>query len=72
VTQITDANCETVILVCGSGELVVEKITAALVSDGGEPFEKLELALDSQCAKTYRARDSAELLALLSSQTLRR
>jgi DNA-binding NtrC family response regulator len=43
----------------------VEKIIAVLVSDGGEPFEKLELALDCQGAKTYRARDSAELLALL-------
>jgi DNA-binding response OmpR family regulator len=65
VTQITDANRETVILVCAGRELAVEKIIAALVSDGGEPFEKLELALDSQGAKTYRARDSAEVLALL-------
>jgi len=44
---------------------MVEKITALLVSDGGEPFEKLELALDCQGIKTCRARDSAELLAQL-------
>jgi DNA-binding NtrC family response regulator len=42
-----------------------EKITALLASDGGEPFEKLELALNSQGIKTYQARNSAEMLVLL-------
>lgn len=44
---------------------MAEKTTALLVSDGGEPFEKLELALDNQGIETYRARNSAEVLALL-------
>ncbi len=39
--------------------------TALLVSGGGEPFEKLELALNSQSIKTYGARSSAEVLVLL-------
>ena len=39
---------------------MLETITALLVSDGSEPFEKLELVLDSQGIKTYWARDRAE------------
>jgi DNA-binding NtrC family response regulator len=44
---------------------VLEKITALLVSDGREPFEKLELALGNQGVETCRAESSAEVLALL-------
>jgi len=44
---------------------VLGNVTAVLVSDGGEPFEKLELALNSQGIKTYRARSSAEVVVLL-------
>ena len=40
-------------------------VTALLVSDGGEPFEKLELVLNGQGIKTYRARSSAEVVVLL-------
>ena len=40
-------------------------MTALLVSEGGEPFEKLELALDSQGTKTSWARNCAELQVLL-------
>ena len=42
-----------------------EKVTVLLVSDGREPFEKLELALDNQGVKTYRAGSSAEVPVLL-------
>lgn len=38
-----------------------ESITALLVSEGAEPFEKLELALVSQGVTTYRARRSKEV-----------
>ena len=44
---------------------MLEKITALLVSDGREPFEKLELALDNQGVKTCRAESSADVLPLL-------
>ncbi len=37
-----------------------EKTTTLLVSNAGEPFEKLELALDSQGISAYRARGNAE------------
>ena len=47
---------------------MLEKITALLVCDGGEPFEKLELALESQGIKTCRARNSAEVLVVLGSR----
>jgi len=42
-----------------------EKVTVLLVSDGREPFEKLELALDIQGVRTYRAESSAEVPVLL-------
>ena len=42
-----------------------EKITALLVSDGREPFEKLELALENLGVKTYRAASRAEVAILL-------
>ena len=42
-----------------------EKVTVLLVSDGREPFEKLELALDNQGVITYRAERSAEVPVLL-------
>ena len=42
-----------------------DRITALLVSDGREPFEKLELALDYQGVRTFRAESSAEVLPLL-------
>ena len=42
-----------------------EKVTVLLVSDGREPFEKLELALDNQGVKTCRTASSAEVLPLL-------
>ena len=45
-----------------------EKLTVLLVSDGREPFEKLELALDNQGVKTYRAERSAEVSAVLAQQ----
>jgi DNA-binding NtrC family response regulator len=44
---------------------VLEKVTALLVSDGREPFEKLEPALDNQGVKTCRAESSADVLPLL-------
>jgi len=43
-----------------------EKLTVLLVSDGREPFEKLELALDNQGVKTYRAERCAEVSAVLA------
>jgi DNA-binding NtrC family response regulator len=45
---------------------MVEKITALLVSDGQEPFEKLGLALENQGVKSYRARSTAEVQAWLN------
>src|SRR5215472_5063232 len=47
------------------GTPMLGNTTAILVSDGGEPFEKVELALQSQGIKTYRARSTAELPVLL-------
>jgi len=44
---------------------MLEIITALLVSDAGEPFEKLEMVLERQGIRTYWARDSAEALLLL-------
>jgi DNA-binding NtrC family response regulator len=44
---------------------MTEEITALLVSAGDETFEKLELALDRQGIRAYRALSSAQVLALL-------
>jgi len=78
VTSITDTSGERVYTRCHDGRSsscngpagirpspVLEKITALLVSDGREPFEKLELALDNQGVKTCRTASSAEVLPLL-------
>jgi DNA-binding NtrC family response regulator len=44
---------------------VDDKMTALLVSDGGEPFEKLELTLNNQGIATSTVRTSAEATELL-------
>jgi len=44
---------------------MTEEITALLVSAGDETFDKLELALDSQGVRVYRALSSSQVLALL-------
>ena len=44
---------------------MLDKVTALLVSEGNETFEKLELALHSQGIEAHRARHSVEMLELL-------
>jgi DNA-binding NtrC family response regulator len=49
-----------------------ETTTALLVSNGREPFEKLELALEDQGVKIFRAGSSAEAQAILEQPDLPR